>query len=204
MNDMDVGMERGEGEPEERGMEGVGEAVSTSEDHMSFRYYSSRLLMILGLSLIGLFVAVWVQNVFVQKNVGGFVLDPDTSNLYLWRILASAINIKYLYAIVGIALCLLGIHLAGRRSWHKAVPVFVLFAALNAVILIVGFLGLAFVLDWGNFWAPYYFSSTLTIINLVVEVGAFIAIVVVETPYLSELLLSRRSRKVEDAEPAGE
>lgn len=196
---MDVGLDRNEGEQGERDVGGAGEAASTPEGRTSFRYYSSCLLLVLGLSLIGLFAAVWIQNVIVQKNVGGFVLDQDTSNLYLWRILASAINIQYLYAIIGIALCLLAIHLVGRRSWYRAVPVFVLFAALNAVILIVGFLGLAFVLDWGSFWSPYYFSSALTIINLVVEVSVFIAIIVVEMPYLSKMFRNLYARKEQDA-----
>jgi hypothetical protein len=165
-------------------------------DRESFRRYSSLLLMIVGLCLIGVFVAFWVANVVAEQKMGNWVPKPGPSEVLIWRVLASAINAQYLYAIVGTVLCLLAIHTAGRENWRKAIPIFMLFAALNAIVLILGFIGLVFVLDWSGFWGKYHISLFFSIIMFLVNVSAFIAIIVVE-PW--QLPRSLRSRPWEEA-----
>jgi len=152
----------------------------------SFRRYSSSLLMIIGLSLIGFFLASWVANVLIEQRMGSWIIGTGQAERLLWRILASAINMEYLYAIVGIILCLLAIHTRGRENWRKASPAFILFAALNAVALTVGFFALVFVLDWGGYWSEFHVSTAFSVILFLVEVSAFIAIIVIEIPYLQE------------------
>jgi hypothetical protein len=199
MNEIDITSGPNDNKEEQEEVEVPENKLSEPESRDGFRYYSSCLLMILGVSLIGLFLAQWFQMVLVEKEMGRFYFEGLPSYNLLWRILASTINVSYFYAILGIILCLLAIHLVGRRKWYRAVPILVFFAALNAVILTVGFLGFAFVMDWGNFWPPRYFPSVLTILNFLVEVGAFIAIIVVEMPYLRKLLDNWRSRKQTEA-----
>lgn len=169
----------------------------------SFRRYSSSLLMIIGLSLIGFFLASWVENVLVEHRIGVWIIGTEQAERLFWRILASAINMEYLYAIVGIILCLLAIHTGGRENWRKAAPVFILFAALNAVALTVGFFALVFVLDWSGYWAEFHVSAAFSIILFLVEVSAFIAIIVIEIPYIQEWLGRFRRAGVSELERRG-
>ena len=167
------------------------------------RYYACWLLMILGLSLIALFITLWIQNVFVQQRVGDQLLRSDYADQLLWRALASGINTQYVYAIVGLILCLLAIHLRGRRSWYAILPFLLLFAALNAVFLVVGFLGLVFVLNWGEFWGSYYVSSFLYLMKFLIEASALIAILVLEMPmprWNIRKMFARTNGSFEDAE----
>ncbi len=174
--------------------EGVDQLKDTDEgksklaEKTEFRAHLARFLMIIGLSLIGLFAATWVQNVFIQQRSGQFVLEIEQAEALFWRVLASAINLEYLYAIVGIILCLMAIHMVNRASWYISLPVFLFLAWANAVFLVLGFLGLIFVLDWNVFWSIHSFSAALLISRFLMETGAFIAIIVVEMPYLRRLL----------------
>jgi uncharacterized membrane protein YqjE len=166
-------------------------------DRESFRHYSSLLLMIVGLCLIGVFLAYWAADVVKEQQMGVWVPGPGPREVLIWRVLASAINLRYLYAIVGTILCLLAIHTTGRENWRKAVPAFMIFAALNAIMLILGFIGLVFVLDWDRFWGEYHVAPVFSIILFLVNVSAFIAIIVAE-PW--QLPRSLRSRPWEETE----
>ena len=173
-------------------------------DRESFRRYSSLLLMIVGLCLIGAFLAFWVANVIKEQQMGAWVPKPGPSEVLIWRVLASAINAQYLYAIVGTVLCLLAIHTAGRENWRKAIPLFMLFAAINAILLILGFIGLVFVLDWSGFWGEYYVTPVFSIILFLVNVSAFIAIIVVEPWQLPRFLRGTRPWEETETEPEDE
>ena len=185
--------------------EGVDQLKDTDEgkskpvEKTDFRDHLARFLMIIGLSLIGLFAATWVQNVFMQQRLGQFVLEIEQAEAFFWRVLASAINLEYLYAIVGIILCLMAIHMVNRASWYISLPVFLFLAWANAVFLVLGFLGLIFVLDWDMFWSTHSFSAFLLISRFLVETSAFIAIIVVEVPYLRKLRENWRSRREPEA-----
>lgn len=168
-------------------------------ENVGFWGHLAKFMMVVGLSLIGLFIASWVQNVLVHQRVDQFTLQTEQAEALFWRVLASAINLEYLYAIVGIILCLMAIHMVDRTSWYVFLPVFVFFAWINAIVLVLGFLGLAFVLDWKTFWSPYSFSAALLILRFLVETGVFIAIIVVEMPYLRKLFENLRSSNEQEA-----
>jgi hypothetical protein len=194
--------------PEENSAEGVPVSPETPSadsillvDRESFRRYSSLLLMIVGLCLIGIFLAFWVAEVIAEQQMGAWVPKPGPGEVLFWRVLASAINAQYLYAIVGTILCLLAIHTAGRENWRKAVPAFMLFAALNAIVLILGFMGLVFVLDWSGFWGEYHVSPVFSIILFLVNVSAFIAIIVIEPWQLPRFLRGTRPWEETETEP---
>ena len=96
-------------------------------DSSGLREYFSSLLLIIGFSLIGVYVAFWIHNVVVDPRAIGLELEGEKELELIWRILASAVNEQYLYVILGIILCLLAIHLAGRASWYRAAPFLVFF-----------------------------------------------------------------------------
>jgi uncharacterized membrane protein len=152
-----------------------------SVGNKKFLYYLFILLMIIGLSLIGLSVASWIQNVLAQQRFAD-VLKPDPGLSLFWRVLASATGNDYFYAILGVVLCLLAIHMSERQGLNKLIPILFAFALINAVVLVISFLGFVFVMDWGKFWSPPYFSAIVYIVRFLVEVSAFTAILVVEMP----------------------
>lgn len=91
------------------------EAEHDSSHRTGLRDYFSKLLLMIGLSLTGLFIAFWIQSVLYERRVGDLQFKAGKVFFYL-GVLASAESGRYLYVIVGIILCLPAIHLIRRRD----------------------------------------------------------------------------------------
>jgi hypothetical protein len=153
----------------------------------------SYLFFILGVFLIGLSIINRVQQVIIEKQAGALSLKSEAAAHLFWRIWAAVFNANYLYLIVGIMICLLAVHIINTPRWNRIIPFAVLFAGLVAVVLVLGFIGIAFVMDWGSFVKPNFYQPFTTTLLFLVKLGAVIAIILVETPKLRTAITKRLS-----------
>jgi hypothetical protein len=147
----------------------------------------AKLGVVVGAVFVGFFITSWIQSVLVLHEHASFPVRSELAKHLFWRSWAAVLNASYGYLIIGIVICLLAVHVVNEARWNRMIPLVVAFCGLVVLILLVGFIGVVFILDWHSFIVPYYDAVSTTIL-FVVEVGALVAIILVETPKLRETI----------------
>lgn len=164
-----------------------GKANSTTETLRDVPY----LFLVIGVSLIGLFITHWILSVAILQEVGSARTEAGLAQHAFWRIWAAAFNADYLYLIAGIVVCLVAIHIIDTPGWNRLIPILTGFAALALLALLLGSIGFLLILDWGSIAGSHLYNTVSTTLLALVKSGALIAIILVETPRLRALITHR-------------
>lgn len=154
----------------------------------SFMERLPMLLLALGSILIAFYVVYLAArtSAMLSLDLGGDRYAPTTLRVTLedqrfWRIIYNLVfNTGYLYLIIGVVLLLIGVHLKNNARWNWLISPVVVLCLLNLVWLVIGFISIVSVVDWGS--RSSLLNKVTGTILVLMEMGALVAIILIEVP----------------------
>lgn len=152
---------------------------SGSTSPLPFREYSYLVLLIIGVAMLGLYLMYFLNSISL-----GF-----TAVVY---------NQGFIYAVIGVAVVLMALHIRNRASSNKTMLPVAVFCGLNAMFLFVSLIIIVATRGFSrsSMVGQYQLGN---MVLAVLEILSFIALILVEMPAARRALASRfREEEAED------